>query len=339
MDASEEGALDPPTIYDVAELARVSPSTVSRTFSRPGRVSSRTARLVHQAADQLGYHRAEIFRSTSPGSTRILGLAVADFTNPVYFPIIRGAEKEAQSKDYSLVLGDAQESISMEARLHSQGLAEVAALILLSPRASDESLRSLARRLPVVVVNRHVAGLPCVLSDHSRGAKRAVEHLASLGHKRVHYLAGPERSWTDGVRWRAVREAALELSIGDGRIGPFRPTVAGGADAARAAVERGVKAVVVYNDLMAMGMLRELRRLGKVVPDDISIVSFDNIFGSDLVSPSLTTVAMSHVRLGSFAVRHAISLISASRPAPERPMVIPVELLIRESAAAPKDSC
>lgn len=322
-----------PTIYDVAEAAGVSASTVSRTFSRPGRVSSRTARQVWAAAEALGYRSDHIFRPQTPTHSTTIGLAIADITNPVFFPVIRGAEQEAAESGYQLVLADAQESGDVERRLFTHTLDNIAGIVCVAPRLSDTDLRSLAKHTRVVVLTRHVAGLPSIVPDYASGIEAAVEHLAGLGHRRICYIAGPETSWADGTRWRAVRETGDRMGLTTCRVGPFTPTVEGGRGAAAVVHKRHESALVVYNDVMAMGLLRGLPELGLRVPDEVSLVSFDNIFAADLVSPPLTTIAAPLMSLGASGVRYVVANAGRDVAAPERPMVLPVRLIVRESTA------
>ena len=318
------------TIYDVARAAGVSASTVSRAFARPGRVSSATAERIHRVAEELGYRSAEVYRPASQGShTRVIGLAVSDITNPFYFGIIRGAERAAATADFTLMVGDAHESSEAERRMLERHLPLVDGMIITSSRLSDQDLRSIARRLPVVVLNRKVAGLPCVVPDNPRGIRRAVEHLASLGHHKIGYVAGPEASWADGMRWRAVRESTLELGLDDARIGPVHPTVSGGRGAARRVVEQGLTAVIAYNDLLGVGLLRGLEDLGVDVPGEVSVVGFDNTMSAELVG--LTTVASPAVLLGETAVLYVANLVNHTAQSRDALSVLPVRLVTRTS--------
>lgn len=227
------------TIYDVAKEAGVSPSTVSRTFSRPGRVSSRTARRVRSVAERLGYRADEVYRPATASATAMIGLAISDVTNPFYFPIIRGAERAASAAAYSVLLADAQESQRVEREMLRRALPHIDGLVIAGSRMSDTDLRALAKIVPVVVLNRVVVGLPCVVPDNARGVRRAVEHLGSLGHDRVTYVAGPDASWANGTRWRAATEAAEELRLSVNRLGPFEPAVEGGPSRGRGGARAG----------------------------------------------------------------------------------------------------
>ena len=334
-DGEGAGAANRVTIYDVARVAGVSPSTVSRAFARPGRVSSETARHIHQVAAELGYRTAQPYRAPTEVRSRVIALAVSDITNPYYFGIIRGAEKVAAANDFTLMVADARESVAEERRMLARHLPLVDGLIVTSSRLSDTELRGLARRLPVVIINRRVSGLPCVHPDNARGIRRAVEHLATLGHTRIGYVAGPEASWADGARWRALREACVELVLTDVKIGPVAPTMAGGRAAAHEVLDRGLGAVITYNDLIGVGLVRELQALGVDVPGQVSIIGFDNTAPADLITPGLTTIAQPVTVLGETATRQVIAQVLGQAQGRELVSVLPVHLLVRASTATP----
>src|SRR5829696_6647757 len=154
-----------PTIYDVARECGVAPSTVSRAFSRPGRVNAETAERIRAAAARLGYRTNPPARALSTGRSSMVALVIPDVTNPVYFDITRGAEDAA-----------------------------VEGLVLGGPRIPDSAIRTAAKQRPVVVLNRAVADIPSVVTDNPRGMRRVAEHLGALGHDTIAYLAGPEAS-------------------------------------------------------------------------------------------------------------------------------------------------
>jgi LacI family transcriptional regulator len=321
----------PVTIYEVATAAGVSPSTVSRTFSRPGRVSVRTADHVRTIAQKLGYRDEAVFRPVVNSRTHVIALAVSDVTNPFYFGLLRGAEAAAAKAGYTILLLDAQESSDHERDNLARVLPLVDGLLVASSRMSDTVLRSIAKTHPLVVLNRHVAGLTCVVPDVKLGMRQAIAHLVSLGHTHLHYVAGPDASWMSGMRWMAIREAASDGSFTPHRVGPATPTVDGGKAAARLVADRRATAVLSYNDLTAMGLIQGLKTLGLRVPQDVSVLGFDNIFSSDLVTPSLTTIAAPMGKLGETAVAHIITMLSGSRTHTSGPITVPVRLIVRSS--------
>lgn len=322
-----------PTIYDVARAAGVAPSTVSRAFSRPGRVNTETAERVRQVAEQLGYRRNPLARALTTRRTQMIGVLVSDIGNPFYLDIIRGAEEAAAAEDYTMVLADSQESDRREREVLERILPAVDGVVLTSSRMPESTIRLIAGQRPTVVLNRAVGGVPCVVTDNPRGARRALEHLGELGHHHVTYVSGPEASWADGMRWRALLEASHELDLRVRRLGPYPPTVRGGLRAARDLAASPTSAVVTYNDQLAIGMVRGLTELGATVPGDVSIVGFDNILPADLVTPRLSTVAAPLRSMGSTAVQHLLAVIGGTAAATDRPVVLPTKLVVRESTA------
>ena len=327
-----------PTIYDVAAACGVAPSTVARTFSRPGRVNAETADRIRRVAAEMGYRANPLARALPTGRTSLLAVIVADVTNPFFFDILRGAESAANDAGYTLLVADVQESVEAERQALDRAIPMVEGVVLATSRMSDSSIRVAAKQRPTVVLNRSMTDVSSVAPDNARGMRRAVEHLAALGHTTITYFAGPEASWADGIRWQALREAAYELDLKARRMGPFPPTQAGGLAAAQAFARSPGTAVIAYNDLIAIGAIRGMTRLGARVPQDVSVVGFDNIFGADFCTPPLTTVAAPLRHLGALAVETLIrELRTGARRsgsgATVRSALLPSRLLERSSTA------
>ncbi|GAB3678777.1 LacI family DNA-binding transcriptional regulator [Saccharopolyspora tripterygii] len=291
-----------PTIYDVARHCGLAASTVSRTFSNPARVSPATRERVQAAADEIGYEPRPLARAEAPGRIRVLTLVVTDISNPYYASLIKAAQARAIERDYTLALTDSDESARLEANNLRQLLATTSGGILATSRLSDDAVRQIGGYRPIVMINREVEGVPSLVVDTAAGMRKAVRHLAVLGHRRIAYLSGPRNSWVNGQRWQAVREEAAELDLDVTFLGPFPPNRRGGEDAADALVLGKVSAAIGYNDLIAIGALQRLRATGVRVPDDLSLVGCDDIFGADLTVPGLTTIAGPADKLGSQAV-------------------------------------
>lgn len=330
---SEKG----PTIYDVARAAGVAASTVSRAFSRPGRVNAATAERIRAVAEELGYRANPLARALPTGRTSLLALVVSDVTNPFFFDIVRGAEHAASGAGYTLLVADAHESASAERESLERMITLVEGIVLATSRMSDSAIRVVAKQRPTVVLNRTLTDVPSVLTDNVRGMRRAVEHLGELGHRTITYVAGPEASWADGIRWRSLHDGAYELELQARRIGPFPPTQHGGRLAAEAFAKNPTSAVVCYNDLMSIGFVRRLTEMGARVPAEVSVVGFDNIFGSDFASPPLTTVAAPLRALGDQAVRRLLRQLRTSTLSPTEvlPILLPAQLIVRSSTARP----
>ncbi|GAB2605658.1 LacI family transcriptional regulator [Paractinoplanes abujensis] len=325
-----------PTIYDVAREAGVAASTVSRAYARPGRVNADTAQRIFEAAEKLGYRTGAQARRPGPGIVRnAIALVVADVTNPFYGDIIKGAYEAAREAGYQLILSHTNESPKVERQTIEQELAQVDGVVIASSRMTDSALRMVAKQKAVVLLNRIIPEANCVLNDAERGIRRAVEHLASLGHERITYVAGPETSWSDGVRWRSLRQAAADFGLEARRLGPNEPTVLAGISAALRVAETDSTAVQAYNDQLAIGIVKGLSRLGVAVPEQVSVVGFDNIIFDELVEPQLTTIASPLYRMGFTGMQNCIAVAQGARTS-GRPLVLPVRLVVRKSTAPPR---
>ena len=320
-----------PTIYDVARAAGVAASTVSRAFSRPGRVNAATAERIRQVAADMGYRTNPMARALLTGKTSMIALLISDITNPYYLEIIRGAQAAAAEAGFTMLLADAQESDRLERQALERAIPTVEGIVLTSTRMSDSAIRMAAKQRPTVVLNRALADIPSVATDHRYGMFQAVDHLSALGHDHFTYLAGPQAAWADGIRWTSLREVAGQRGFRVHRIGPYAPTVAGGVAAVEDFRQRPTSAVIAYNDLVALGFLRGMAAAGARVPADVSVIGFDNIFGTDLVTPGLTTVAAPLRTLGLTAVRNLLALIDGAHPTAREPVMLPSKLVIRES--------
>ena len=292
----------PATIRDVARASGVHISTVSRTFSAPHLVNVHTRTRVLACAEQLGYRPNRAARALITGRTCNIGLIVADIANPFFPPLIKAAESQARKHDHLIFVADTNEDAAVEEELVRALAKQVDGVLLCSPRMSNGLIEQLSRDVPLVVVNRQVAGLPTVVMDVAQGARLAIEHLTGLGHRALGLVAGPRGSWTSREIRRAAASAAraaqAELSV----IGPNLPTEGGGMAVAEQVRAAGLTAVLAYNDLMAIGLIEGLYALGLRVPQDVSVVGIDDITLSRLTRPKLTTVATPTAAAGRAAV-------------------------------------
>ena len=321
-----------PTIYDVARAAGVATSTVSRSFSTPNRVNARTRERVLAVALELGYRPNPHARALMSGRHHTIAMVVSDITNPHYFELIRGAELRAKASEYTLVLVNAEESPRIEYDQIQRLVPSVDGFVLAASRLPDENLQQIAGQRPVVLMNRQLNGLPSVVLDHVMGCHQIIEHLASFGHRELVYLAGPRNSWMAATRWTALKSAADELGMKAQRIGPFTPKVSQGGPAADGALNSGGTAIVAHNDLLAIGVVQRLAERAVRVPEDVSVVGFDNIFAADLCTPSLTTLGGAHADVGRAAVEILLDAVGPARVEAAPPQVVlPTELVLRNS--------
>jgi LacI family transcriptional regulator len=324
------------TIYDIAKLAGVNPSTVSRALTTPGRINAATEAKVREAAKQLNYRVNPFARALPTGKTKMIALMVADITNPVFFKLVRGAELKAAEAGYTLVIAESQESSRVESDNLERILPSVDGVILGTTRLSDEEIYAVNKQKPVVLVNRKVEGVSDVVPDNTPGIAEAVKHLAELGHKHIAFVAGPTASWINTDRWNLLMKNAVDLGMTISEIGANEPTVEGGKNSLDRVRAAGVTAVVTYNDVMAIGLLRAATAAGIRVPEDLSIVGFDNIFGSDFTNPPLSTIQMPLEQVGNEAIDVLLMSFAAEDDEPLHGSAASTSLLLRGSTGKAK---
>ncbi|WP_457101993.1 LacI family DNA-binding transcriptional regulator [Microbacterium sp. P5_E9] len=318
------------TIYDIAELAGVNPSTVSRALSKPGRISVATEAKIRAAADTLNFRFNPMARGLPTGRSHTLALVVADITNPVVFGIVRGAEQAATAAGYTLVIAESQESGEAEATVIERLMPSVDGVVMATTRLSSERIAEVAERKPVVLINRAVEGVPGVLPDVESGVGQLLTHLTELGHRSIAYLSGPETSWISDKRFELMLEASGRLGFSLVEIGPNSPTIDGGRAALRRVLAARPTAVVAFNDLLAIGLMQAAAAKGITVPDQLSVAGFDDIFGSELITPPLTTVRAQLVEAGERAVANLLARLAGDEAADAMPPLA-TTLVVRAS--------
>ncbi|BCT74590.1 LacI family transcriptional regulator [Sinomonas cyclohexanicum] len=326
-----------PTIRDIAERAGVATSTVSRALSNPQRVNARTRERIEKIAAELHYVPSTQARGLSSGRTGAIAVLVPDVTNPFYFDIIRGTQNQLKAAGYTQLLVDTEEATDVELDALRRLRRTADGIILAASRLTDAQLTDAARQQPLVTINRATADAPTVLIDTPGAMVQALEHLASLGHSKVTYVGGPTSSWSTHRRWQAVQEAASRRGLDVTRIGPYSPKTSSGAAAADAALSTGATAFIAFNDLIAIGMLQRFRERGVRVPEDVSIVGCDDIFGADFCNPPLTTISSPIEQAGRTAVSMLLAQLDPVRGGtPRKLAVMPTHLVVRSSTGPVK---
>jgi LacI family transcriptional regulator len=301
-------------LADVARAAGVHPGTASRALNSLTRdqVSRETYRRVTRAAQRLGYVPNTIARGLRTARSYIVAMVVPDVTNPLFPPMVRGAEQVLSGAGYTLVLTDTDNDAAAERRQVEQLRARgVDGFIIATARWDDPLLAEVAAdHLPAVLVNRNTASarLPYIGADERTGIALAVDHLVALGHRRIAYLAGPQDTSTGRERAAAFRQAVRGHGLPTGRNQVRACTAyteAAGAVAARALLASGREytAVLAGNDLIAFGVLDELAKARISCPDQMSLIGFNDLPLVDKLTPPLTTVRLPLADMGSTAAR------------------------------------
>jgi LacI family transcriptional regulator len=330
-----------PTIREVAAHACVSPSTVSHVLNNTRFVEPETKKRVLMAIETLGYRSNSLARSLRRRETSTIGLLVPDNSNPFFADVARAIEDVGFAEGYNVILcnsdlSDAKEVAYIDVLLSKQ----VDGLILIATNNRPEHLEPILRAgVPLVVVDRELGDVPIdqVLVDNELGGYLAGQYLVRLGHRRMVCIAGPHDLTPSAKRItgfrRALAEAGIELTPDEIVPGDFQ--YAGGKAAMQTLLKRRPDCTAVFaaNDLMAIGALNVLSRASLHVPIDISLIGFDNILQSEMMSPSITTIAQPIVEIGRSSAALLIERIKRRRSDSMRLLLEPT-LIERETCRA-----
>jgi Transcriptional regulators len=322
-----------PTIGKVAEAAGVSRATVSRTFNRPELLNAETIEKVRAAAKRLGYVPNQVARALSTGRAGNISLIVPDIANPFFPPLIRAAQARAEEFGFAVFLGDSDEKPEREDVLLTKMAAQVEGFVLASSRLEESRVRIHAKRRPIVLINRDIESLPRITMDASKGIAAALTHLADLGHRHIAYVSGPQASWANQQRHAAAIAMAKNHGMALIVVPANLPTYEAGRRVAQDIARTSVTAAIAFDDLVAQGVMAGLADLGLRVPDDMSVVGFDDVL-APTTYPPLTTVAAHSAEIGRQAVELLVSVLNGGRNIADR-IIIPTELVIRATTTVP----
>ena len=317
---------------DVARVAGVSISTVSRALAKPEDVAPDTLARVLDTARGMGYRPNLAARGLITGRTGIIGLIVPDLENPFFASVTKGVQSRARDGGYAVIISDSDEDPSQEAGLVRDLAQRVDGMVMCSPRAPDSVVAELAGECTLVLINRSSQDIPTVKIDNLEGVALAMVHLRALGHRRIAYVGGPSTSWSNMARLDALRTVvaqSADTELID--LGSFQPYVSGGIAAADLVIASGATAVLAYNDLVAYGLLDRFRQRGVAVPGDLSVVGMDNLPMSGLTTPSLTSVGIPLVSCGRASVDLVLSLVQHPASPPVHHHDLSFHLAVRAS--------
>lgn len=339
------------TIKDVAKVANVAPSTVSRVIANSPRISEKTKERVREVMDQLGYHPNFIARSLASQSTRAIGLVMPSstdvvFQNPFFPTVLSGLSEGAHSKQYALHMttGKTEDEIFDGVVAMVQG-GRVDGVILLYSKVEDRVIAYLRERdFPFVVIGKPFKddeNISYVDNDNFKAGKEVTEHLIQLGHDKIGFIGGNLDLVVTVERLLGYEKALRNsgISLIDEYIVNDEFLRESGQDAVKVllSLEKPPTAMVVADDLMALGVLNKLDELGISVPDDISIVSFNNVLIAEMARPPLTSVDINIFDLGYQATKSLIQKIE-NPGEPIKRIIVPFKIVPRFSCGQPKDN-
>lgn len=334
-----------PTIRDVAQRAGVAPITVSRVMNNNGYISEATRARVEAAIQELNYvpnSLSRIFRSKQTGT---IALLISDITNPFWTTLTRGVEDICNTHNINVILSNTDEKPEKLAQYVRVLLQKQIDGFLLVPTGDDAHLVTMIQRrhVPVVLLDRTLPDVDAAIvrSDTEKGAYLGVQHLIRRGHQRIGMIAGPQTISTTHHRTQGYQRALQDAGIpvdenlqiyGDS----YRDEAGYQITLALMEQQNRPTALFAFNNVLASGALRALYELGLAVPDDVSIVSFDDLPFNYALKPFMTVVAQSPYQLGQQAAQLLVDILQGHSEAQGHDIILPVELIVRESCAPPK---
>jgi LacI family transcriptional regulator len=330
----------------VARWAGVSHGTVSHVLNHPERVRPETRARVEAAIAELGFVRDEAARHLRAGYSRTIGLMLLDAWNPSFMEIARGVEERTSDGPWTVLMSNsARDTVREQRYLQEYAARRVAGLIVIpNDRVDDPAHLRLQGEVPLVVVDRaepEDSETMSVAVDDAAGGTAMAQHLAGLGHRRIAFVGDPAAQAPVHTRFDAFRAALRRVEGVELEVVPAPLTIQAGLDigselAARPPARRPT-AVAAGVDLLAFGVLQSLLSHRIRVPEDISIVGYDDIPFTAQLSVPLTSVARPHWQMGITAAELLLAVLAGEQPA-RRHVLLPPELIVRASTAAPFDA-
>lgn len=330
------------THRDVAERAGVSVATVSYVLNGgPRPVSPETRARVQAVIDELEYYPNELARGLRLGQSRAVGLLVPTVTNAFYAEVAQVFETYCHAQGFLVMLCNSEGEAEREAKyVQALRAGRVDGLVLIPSSEPTVLLRPILQaKIPVVLLEHDVPGVPCIAIEEFRGGQVGTEHLLTLGHRRIALLRQTPTSALSSERVNGYREALTRAGL------PYDPALVVECDATQAEGYRAMSellalqgpptAVFAHNDLLALGACRAVQHAGLSVPGDISVVGYDDISSAAYLHPPLTTVRFPKAELGRLAGELILKSLRGEAP-PAGTVTLPVELVVRESTAPPR---
>ncbi|MDZ7361361.1 MAG: LacI family transcriptional regulator [candidate division KSB1 bacterium] len=333
------------SIRDIAKAAGVSISTVSKALNDSGSLSAATRQRIRDLAKRMNYHPNSFARGLAAKVVDNIGFVIDRapgriFSNPFYSVILEGIESELVKHEFNLLIS-AHASTERDSSLPTFVLNGTVAGLIIAGNMAPVFLQRLKEvHLPAVVVDNHLQdqSFDTINSDNVSGAEDMMRYLISLGHEQIGFLLGANRHPNMQARYRAYRDSVRQhhLPSKPGWIGRGDVTAEGGYQAMAAILQSGELPTAIFasNDAMALGAIKLLYERGLRVPQQISVVGFDNIFLAEHATPPLTTVDVDKIRMGQLAAQRLIEKLK-NQDDPVRETIVPTRLIVRQSAVRP----
>lgn len=331
------------TIKEVAYLSRVSTATVSHVLNQSAYVSPKLRERVLRIVNELNYHPNYLARGLRTRQTRTVGMVIPNITNPFFPAEVRGVEDVLRREGYNLIVGNSDYDLTREEEYYRTfcGRRVDGLILVITPLTAPAYIqRHNFENIPVVFIDRYYEGVAAdvVMADNISGSYRAVRHLLELGHRRIGIITGPLHMLMAGRRLKGYKRALREFGI------PIRKElIREGRFDSQSGYEKAKEllslnppstAIFVSNGLMTMGCLRAMAERGTRCPDDVAIVSFDDLEWFELMNPPITAVANPAYALGQTAAEILVSRIRKTLEGPPQRRVLKADLISRGSSGS-----
>ncbi len=321
-------------IKNVAQLAGVSISTVSRVINNPDSVSEELRSRVKNAIEKLGYHPNQIARSLRTGSTKLIGFIIPDITNPAFLMMVKGAEDFLKRKGYTFIVCGTDHSTHEETKLLRALLSQnVEGMIVTCSGGQNSDFSHIihSSNVKMVFMDRRYENLnmPYVGVDNADGVERITDYLIELGHRSLVYLSGERNTSSAKERLRGFMSSVQKHGIEDFQVMYGKFTFESGYELTKK-LKKVPSAVIGGNDLVALGAIEALLQMGYSVPEDVSVVGFDDMFYSKYSKPSLTTVRQPIYEMGYTTGKILWQLLCGNR-IKRHNLILKTEIVLRET--------
>ena len=329
----------PVSIYDIAKVAGVSPSTVSRALEDHPRIGATTRKRIQELAREMEYVPSTVAKSLAANKTWAIGMVLAAISDPFMGRVVEGVEQAAIEAGFNVFIStsqnDPQREIAVIKMLQKR---RVDGIIVIASHLFEQYPRFFERsKVPIVVINEQKPGetMHFVTVDDVHAARLAVEHLLALGHCRIGYVGVTNRPKSNQYRLKGYQDALAAADIASDPTLIFTSdSIEDHARRGGASLEpllaAGATAVFCYNDTTAIGLLAACHKRGLCVPDNLSIIGFDDIDMAAYAMPPLTTLRQPRFELGQRAMDMMLALLDGQEPENQ---IVPTELVVRQTAA------
>lgn len=327
-------------IHDVAKRAGVAPITVSRVVNNSGYVSKETRRRVEAAIEEMNYIPNALGPSLRSKRTQTLALVLSDITNPFWTTVARGVEDAANARGYHIIIGNTDESIEKQDDYLVFLRKKQVDGFLVVPASSYVPKPLIKRRVPFVVLDRKIrdAQVDSVRGDSIDGAFQLTKHLLDLGHRRISIITGRQDHSTAYDRIQGAIQAFEQAGLNEMpqvNWGEFDQET--GYTYTKRVLETAPRPTAIFaaNNFIGIGVMHALRELKVLVPQDMSVVAFDDLPASIMVDPFFTVAAQPAYEMGQQATNLLLDRLNDSAPEEYQEIVLPIEIVIRNSTAKP----